>query len=386
MPLGRQGNKVNGTHDLELKASALPLLNLQGTPQQVGYVHGLRAGKLIARNLEVYFHRFQHEAGLPPEEVLRRAAWWWQKLQRIDPEYAAIVAGIAEGSGLPLLQIVALNVRYELFYSEFSRQGRGTAACTTFAVLPDRTASGHLLMGENWDWFPGVEGLWLRLQTPGQTILAFTEAGIAGPKIGINSHNLGLCLAGLLSQWDRWDGEGTPVHVICFRVLNCPTLEEAVHQLENSAMPCSASFLVGQAHAEGQGVAVNVEKAPRGTVHWKRQDGLLVHTNHFLAPDTLGALETLGEERVSTYLRQARMEELLGGGGPRLDEQMLNHMLADHQGFPDSICRHPNPALPPHARYATVLSVVMDLHAGKLSHTVGPPCWGARSTVSLATD
>ncbi len=360
-----------------------PALSLAGEPEAIGRAYGKQAAQLIAHNLRLYEERFRHEVGLTHREVLQRAAWWWKRLKQNHPEYAAMVQGVAQGAGAPLLEVVALNVRYELFYSEFSRQGLRAAACTTWALLPQRTANGHLLMGQNWDWFPGVVGLWLEVQQGIHKILGFTEAGIVGPKIGLNSAGLGMVLSGLVSPWDRWDGEGAPLHVLCWRVLVSSSLEEAVHELEGMAMPCSASWTVGQAVGPGQGAAVNVEKAPVGTWRWEPHNGFLVHANHFLAAGQLGGMEPPADERLSTYLRQARMEELLAQRGSAIDEQTLLALLSDHQGFPDSICRHPNPALPAHSRYATLASVVLNLHARKVLYAAGSPCISPWTTRTL---
>jgi len=49
------------------------------------------------------------------------------------------------------------------------------------------------------------------------------------------------------------------------------------------------------------------------------------------------------------------------------------HMLRDHDGRPNSVCRHPDEAYPPDDRYETVVSVVMDLDAKELRRAAGNP-------------
>lgn len=78
--------------------------------------------------------------------------------------------------------------------------------------------------------------------------------------------------------------------------------------------------------------------------------------------------EHLAEERHSTYLRQRRMEELLAQALAKgaLGVEVLWRMLGDHEGFPNSVCRYPDPALPAQVRYGTFLSAVMDLRERRI--------------------
>jgi isopenicillin-N N-acyltransferase like protein len=48
--------------------------------------------------------------------------------------------------------------------------------------------------------------------------------------------------------------------------------------------------------------------------------------------------------------------------------------LRDHDGKPESICRHSNLKLPEYERYVTVVSVIMDLPERKIWASMGSPC------------
>jgi isopenicillin-N N-acyltransferase-like protein len=72
----------------------------------------------------------------------------------------------ASGSGFSLAEIVALNIRYEILYYRFGKIALAAGVepepkpdgCTAFALFAGATESGHLLMGQNWDWIPDVQG------------------------------------------------------------------------------------------------------------------------------------------------------------------------------------------------------------------------------------
>src|SRR5947209_5651683 len=101
--------------------SELPLLDLRGAPREVGRAHGEAMREQIACNLELYFRRFALEGGVERDEACRRGSRYLDVIDRTAPEYGEMVRGIAEASGRPLDEIAALNARYEILYSEFTR-------------------------------------------------------------------------------------------------------------------------------------------------------------------------------------------------------------------------------------------------------------------------
>ncbi len=355
----------------------LPVLRLSGGAGDKGYVHGRRAAALIKHNWSVYARRFRSEGGLSERAVLHQAEVWRERIRKSAPDYARAMAAIAAGSSVPELAVVALNVRYEILYSAFAQQGLALEECTAAALLPSRVWSGRTLVAQNWDWIPDVALLWLQENHCTQETLAITEAGVVGAKIGINSAGLAMAVNGLVSHLDRWDGPGIPFHVRCHRVLGAGSLEAAAKVAEEGASPCSTSFLL----ADSQG-AVAVELAPAGTVRVHPEGGLLVHSNHFLAADKLGVHQPLGEERRSTYHRGRRMRTMLSAGSVWA-ETSLRNALRDHDGYPDSVCRHPTPEVAPEGRYATALAVILDPGAGRLSYVRGLPCRGHFNSLHL---
>jgi isopenicillin-N N-acyltransferase like protein len=107
---------------MTLKETALPVLELEGSPYEQGLAHGRFARELIAQNLKIYFYRFERETKLPKAEVLRRAGLYLRVIERCAPQYAEAMRGVAEGARIELLEISALNARYELIYSEETRK------------------------------------------------------------------------------------------------------------------------------------------------------------------------------------------------------------------------------------------------------------------------
>jgi isopenicillin-N N-acyltransferase-like protein len=176
-------------------ASAIACLTITGDAHACGLAHGRRFGRDIADNIETYLCRFA-ASGLGRDEAFTEAQRWLEAIIRYDPAYAEEMRGIAEGSGQSETSIALLNARYELAFGLFGKEAiqhelleAGPDGCTTFGLLPDITSDRHTWLGQNWDWLEGVHGCTfvLRVERKQQpSFVCFTEAGIAGGKMGVN--------------------------------------------------------------------------------------------------------------------------------------------------------------------------------------------------------
>ena len=369
----------------------LPIVPLSGTPHDQGREHGRVLKARIAHNVALYFERFEREVGLPRSEVHSIAALYADAIARQNPAYYAGMQGVAEGSGMDFADIAALNVRYEILYYQFGKNAIAAASaktegiadgCTAFAARPHATASGHLLMGQNWDWIPEVQGaVLLTTDADGFQTLAYTESGIVGAKIGLNTAGLGLCINGMTTVEDDWSRLAKPFHVRCWEMLRCQTLEAAQAVIADEARSCSTNFLLAQV----PDTVLDIEAAPdKINLVGCDATGCLTHANHFVDPEGSGIEEAPNERRIFSRRRAERLSELLHARLP-LTVDGIQDALRDQQDKPFGICRHRNPAEPPEMHYTTVTAVVMDLHTRTLHLTDGPPDESPFQTVSLAT-
>ena len=300
------------TERLSYSGVTLPVVHVDGEPFEQGRQHGLALAEQIAHNLDVYFDRFWREAQLRPGEARSRAERY---LPLLDGHPSAdAMRGLAEGAQQELIDVLVLNLRYELLYYQYSILPVGEPdGCTSFGVLPHAAANRHLLLGENWDWIPEVLGAVLHTREPaGLETLSFTEAGIVGGKIGLNSAGLGLAINGLLSTADDWSRLVMPFHVRCYEIFRQRTLAAAREVVVSGARACSANFVLAQVPDQ----AVDIEAAPDSVCAIGPHGGAVVHTNHFLDPAALGISEPRSERRPHSYSRLARMRELLDAARP----------------------------------------------------------------------
>jgi isopenicillin-N N-acyltransferase-like protein len=368
----------------------LPVITLQGTPYEQGLEQGRVLKDRVVHNVALYFERFEREVGLSRAEVHHIARLYAEAIARQNAAYHAGMQGVAEGSRLNFADIAALNVRYEILYYQFGKNAIAAATakpegiadgCTAFAALPEATASGHLLMGQNWDWIPEVQGAVLQTtDADGFQTLAYTESGIVGAKIGLNTAGLGLCINGMTTVDDDWSRLAKPFHVRCWEMLRCRTLEAAQAVIADEARSCSTNFLLAQIPDK----VVDVEAAPN-KINLLGCDaaGCLTHANHFVDPAGLGIEEAPNERRLYSQHRSKRLSELFHERLP-LTIEGIQDALRDRQEDPFGICRHRNPAEPPEMHYTTVTAVVMDLNTRTIHLTDGPPDTSPFQTITLA--
>jgi isopenicillin-N N-acyltransferase-like protein len=94
---------------------------------------------------------------------------------------------------------------------------------------------------------------------------------------------------------------------------------------------------------------------------------MLVHTNHFTAPELEGTDRYIP---ASSCHREERMRHLLTEASQPLSVEDLQDIYRDHDGHPGSICAHPTAD----GTSKTVASLISEPAAGRLHATFGSPC------------
>jgi isopenicillin-N N-acyltransferase-like protein len=283
------------------------------------------------------------------------------------PEVRDEITAIAEGAGQNPSELFAVNARTEIL------AGLTAAECSVLGVLPSASASGHVLLAQNWDWHPDFAGslVWWQVSEPsGHWFATLTEAGLLA-KIGINSHRLGCCLNLLASTADGRD-DGLPIHVALRLVLQtCATVESAVALLHGQSFAASSAITVASPY--GGGAVATVEVSPGGARTVSPDGaGRLVHTNHFLQPPPRGADQGRTEWPHSLDRWDDVASQLAVPGGVTVAR--VRQALRSHRNPPLSTCRHDadNPVYLD--RTNTLASIVMDLTAPTVHLAPGAPC------------
>jgi isopenicillin-N N-acyltransferase-like protein len=284
------------------------------------------------------------------------------------------IRGIAEGARAELADVMAINTRTEIMFAAKAAHAGGDLPpeCSAFAALPEATADGGTLMGQNWDWLLHSVDTCVVLeasQDGAPDFVTVVEAGLLA-KAGMNSSGLGLCTNALVCGADRGE-PGIPYHVVLRAILDAETMSDALTSMQRGVRSSSATYLIG--HTDG--LAVTIEGVPGNhtQLHLRfGEDGVLLHTNHFLAD--IGAARDISPWAFpDSPFRLDRMRRIVGDA-TAVSVGLAQRLLADHANYPNAICCHPDTRSEAAEQWATVASLIMELDARVLHLASGRPC------------
>ena len=348
-------------------------VRVEGTSYQRGREYGGQAAARVLLSVQAYQQTFAHFAGWDWPAVRREALRFEAPIGEFRPAYLDELRGIADGAGLDLADVLAINVRTEVMYSAKARQAPRTPArlpaeCSAFAVVPAPGQQAPAIIGQNWDWLLHSARTLVVLevrQDDGPDFVTVVEAGLLA-KTGMNTAGLGLVTNAMVTDGDIGE-PGLPYHVLLRAVLDCATVTDALEALQAGPRSSSANYLV--AHASGS--ALDIEAAPGDFTRLYPlvpEDGVLLHTNHFLAPRIAPADLALWAMPSSVI----RLQRLRAARARTQDD--FRALLTDHADRPHSICAHPDPVSHPCEQTATIVSVLMDLTSRHICLAAGNPC------------
>lgn len=356
---------------------SLPVIEISGTPAERGRQYGEAVQQQLDLALGYYSEAFGDAAGLTWEQVTARASRWLEPIHDYAPHLVEEMQGIAEGAGIELLDVVALNARGEVIYDDSFAQMREeepVEGCTSFAAYGPASGDRHVWAGQNWDWRAGTADtvVMLRIvQPPKPTLIMQVEAGQIGRQ-GANSAGIALNANGLGGRFD--DVVGLPQTVVRRTVLDQTTVTDALKVLCRARAHIASNALL----TCREGFAIDLETTPAGHGWLYPTDGLLVHGNHYQAgvPAALAAgyRPMSADSLVRVPRAEAGLQLLRESTGPDESRKVIRQAMSDHLGHPDSLCAHPDPRRPDLSRWTTLVSSCVDLTAGDYHVTAGPPC------------
>ena len=349
----------------------IEILRVAGTHRQVGHQMGEWAGDRIRAELET----------LPGELPASRA---WDDQMAVAAEYRAFTEprlpwlieeldACADAAGVDRLGFFAASV--EEIWSEprdsvvpsGAHEG-AIGRCSDLVAGPSATANGHLLVGHTNDLRPSAEAqiVGLEKRVAGDPVV-FQLGGV--PWLSVGWNGAGLSLTGNeLSPNDERVGISRSHQVL--EMMRARSLSEMVAMALRTDRASSYNNVLTSA----DGDVANVEgSATDAEVTGLDDAGHLAHTNHYVC-DRMLSFEGDPAYAKRSDVRYRRARALLEARAPgSVTEASMREMLADHEGAPDSICRHP--AVGDGANGAkTVFWCVADVTAGIVTFGRGNPC------------
>jgi isopenicillin-N N-acyltransferase-like protein len=366
-----------------MASRTLPLIEISGTPGDRGRQYGEAVRPQLGAALAYYEEAFGRSAGLTWDQVTARAARWQEPVRSYAPHLLAEMQGIADGAGVGLLDVLALNARGEVIYDRSFADMADSATvaeeepaegCTSFAVYGEASGDGHVWAGQNWDWRAGVADtvVMLRIvQPPAPTLIMQVEAGQIGRQ-GANSAGIALNANGLGGRFN--DAVGLPQTVVRRSVLDQHTITDALDVLCRTRAHIASNALL----TCREGFAIDLETTPAGHGWLYPEDGLLVHGNHYQAGVPAAIAADYRPLSSDSLVRVPRAEQglraLRSSTGPDESRKLIKQAMSDHLGLPESLCTHPDTRKPALEHWTTLVSSCVDLTSGDYHVTAGTPC------------
>ncbi len=357
---------------------AVKQILLKGTPFERGFHYGRVCREEIRVSIESYKRLFKRENGFSWEESLNIACRFLPFIKGKYDVYIEEMKGIAEGAGVGFKEVLALNCRTEIMYTGV-KSGETPNECSAFSAVPPASAEGTVLAGQTWDFTVAQRDAMVILRLPREgdapARLIFTEGGMIGG-MGVNTAGLSLTLNALETEGA---GEGVPLRVRMRAVLDQSTVKNAYAAASEMPIPFASNLII----TSKDGVSISLELDPSGCDVLLPEDGIIVHTNHFIGPRMV--LNHQHADSASTYLRMQTLKQNLRSK-KGLTAADIEGFFRDHRGYPTSVCNHPSPGLSEEERrdaYITDLAFVAELKSGTVRFVEGNPCEGEFAEIKI---
>ncbi|MCX5909211.1 MAG: hypothetical protein NTY64_19075, partial [Deltaproteobacteria bacterium] len=83
----------------------VPVIEVKGTPRELGYQHGKKAQDAVRRNFQFYLDLWQHFGGVGRDQALKDAQRFLPFIEKLDPGLIEEMKGLAEGAGMAFAEI-----------------------------------------------------------------------------------------------------------------------------------------------------------------------------------------------------------------------------------------------------------------------------------------
>lgn len=345
-------------------------IDVAGLPRELGRQIGEAAGEEIRGFCEVALKLVNKTARVSRDAASRIARQSLEHAEQYSPDMVEELRGTAEAARVSLDDLMLLQVRNQL-------QPDADAGCTSLALAADGRQRASGLVAQNWDNDPDLQPFTVvltRRPAGKPALMTITQAGLIA-YIGFNEAGIGVCLNTLPAPSRP---VGVPHYFTLRGIYEADSLVGAVEAVRRAerAIPANIMLLAPEGPAD---LEVTLED-----VHVLHGDsaGRLTHANHCRHPE-LAAINGQFPELIQSHDRQRRIDALLDSSERSPSVEELKQSLSDHDGYPRSICRHPNDD-PKTGFWETVFSVIIEPQARRMHVARGTPCQNPYETYTLS--
>lgn len=336
-------------------AKEFKVVECGGTPYEIGQQWGEGCKESIKQSLEDGFNGIAFMYKASKEEVILKAMKYLPLVQEFDPYLIDIIRGKADATGFRFDELFTQKCFQELLFHYNSISG----LCTSFALTGEATQNGKTLLGQNFDWIPGVPVDLVKVHHSN----GLDQLIISPAEITLNSAGLGICLNGTFSQDYAFN---LPSACLTPKVMRQKNTHDAAEILKQAARGISYYVL-----ADARGEMLGIESISNDFEVIYPENNMLLHTNHYLT-ERFKNCDIAAKFIPSSYPRLERVKTLMNDYYGRINPEIIMEIMADHENRPNSLCQHFEPAAQP--PIATVMSLIMVPEDRTIYIAAGNPC------------
>ena len=343
---------VRGSSERYCAQGAVPLVNVEGSARECGRWLGHSWAESLRR--------------AAADRPARSLPWWKDRrfknlVDQLAPHLPPLYRGLAHGAGVSENHVG-------------TRAPIADEGCTSFAIQPPAALDRQPISGQTKDGsvcrIHQRQVLRLKM-TDAPSALTVTEAGLV--------FGFGFVAGGCaIFRNSLWAGAGTgqlPFAAWGLLALHCPTVEQVVKLTKDYGVRKGFHTTV----ADEYGGVVGIEMTAAGVAFLKPVRGIYTHANA-----VVGDRKAVRHERTKppftradSVHRQRRLAQMLREHRGRMTAQLAFNALADHDGYPVSICRHQSAAA------TTSAAIVAEPTRRRLHVCRGAPCQNWSQTYCL---
>ena len=330
-----------------------PLIKVRGDHREVGR----QIGEALRPQIQRYMATLPDHlpAGVTWEEFVGQTELYLAPTRIAYPQYTAELEGIAEGAGVAF-ERVFLSHCEELWESAAWSRG-----CTDLVARGRATSDGATLVAHTND---------LRARVEDDLVILHVQAGDEPEYLGVSvaglGYSAGFNAAGISMTGNELANNdirpGVPRLVVVRAILAARRLGEALDACLLPQRASSYNNVIADAHGE----VYSMEGSATDCEPIYIEDDLLAHANHYVSP-AMRRFEADRNDIGSSVYRHNRARRLLQENRGRLSPELFQALLADHAGYPASICKHGLDSV-------TVFSLIVNLNERRAWIGRGRPC------------
>jgi hypothetical protein len=320
---------------------------LQGSPEAIGAEHArLMRSRMIVNEAELW------------SEYERYVPWWIARVGIVDwslLRYRTLDRGIPEARRRelaaealafqpdPLSERMATYQRMVFLHSLYDialpLEHSPLIGCTSFAIAPEATADGHVIVARVFDFEAGEavdrdKAVFLVREDGAIPFASVAWPGFLGVVTGMNAEGVVIAVHGARARESAT--AGVPVAFSLREALeHGRSTDEAVQILRSQRVLVSHIVFV----ADARGDFAVVERAPGVEAYVYRSSASVGVTNHFEGPLAADPKNVQVRASTTSVARRARLDELLEGIDPHsATPQRALTILRDHRCAGDERC------------------------------------------------